>query len=104
MTFKTGDSPGPGRGHKKPVKPLTIEQIELALQLDLKSKDPKIRHPATRLLLQLKKQQAQADARLSASDDTVIDPGIQAALGDRLDKILSGDLPEYDEDQDFLDE
>jgi len=76
MTFKAGDKPGPGRGNKKPVKPLTIEQIELALQLDLKSKDPKVRHPATRLLLALKKQIGQLEA-----DNDVIDRWVLELMG-----------------------
>ena len=78
--FKEGGKPGPGRGHKvdKPeiqAKPLTMNDIESALQQDLQSKDPKVRHPATRLLLALKKQVGQQDA-----DSTVMDRWVQELI------------------------
>ena len=80
MVYKVGDKPGPGRGHKvdKPeiqAKPLTMNDIESALQIDLSSKDPKVRHPATRLLLALKKQVGQQDA-----DSTVMDRWVQELI------------------------
>ena len=78
--FQEGGLPGPGRGHKsdKPeiqAKPLTMDDIESALQQDLSSKDPKVRHPATRLLLALKKQVGQQDA-----DSTVMDRWVQELI------------------------
>ena len=79
--FQKGGKPGPGRGHKlnksdSPVKPVTMADIENALQQDLQSKDPKVRHPATRLLLALKKQVGQSDA-----DATVMDRWVQELIG-----------------------
>jgi hypothetical protein len=52
--FKSGNPGGPGRGKRKPSKPMTYEDIELLLQPDLKDSDPKVRHTATRLLIALK--------------------------------------------------
>ena len=65
--FLPGNSGGPGRGNRKQKK-ISIDEIELALQQDLRSKDPKVRHPAVKLLLMLKRQENKPDA------DTEIDP------------------------------
>lgn len=68
--FKKGFSGGPGRG-KKSLRKLTIEEVELALTEDLRSKDPRVRLPATRLLLQLKRQFPDQD------DRPLLDPSVQ---------------------------
>ena len=83
--FISGSKGGPGRGKKKQKK-ISIDEIELALQQDLRSRDPKIRHPAVKLLLMLKRQMKEPE------DDTpIIDPVLQrmyehcfASLGDNL--------------------
>jgi hypothetical protein len=72
--FQKGGLPGPGRGKKKPFKPITIEQIERSLQQDLRSRDPKIRHPAVKLLLTLKKQSEEPD------NSQTLDPVVQEVL------------------------
>jgi hypothetical protein len=66
--------PGPGRS-KKVFKPMTIDDVELALSQDLRSDDPKVRLPATRLLLQLKRQFPEQD------DSQVLHPFTQRVLG-----------------------
>jgi hypothetical protein len=53
---------------------MTLEDVELALSQDLRSKDPKIRLPATRLLLQLKRQFPDQD------DGPVLDPFVHRFL------------------------
>ena len=69
--FAKGWAGGPGRG-KKNQKKISIDEIELALQQDLRSKDPKIRHPAVKLLLMLKRQMKEPE------DDTpILDPVLQ---------------------------
>jgi hypothetical protein len=73
--FQKGGLPGPGRGKKKPLKPLTFAEIEQFLQSDLRSSDSKVRHNATRLLLMLKRQQ------VSESDNSqTLDPVVKEAL------------------------
>ena len=67
----SGSRGGPGRGNKKQKK-IGIDEIELALQQDLRSKDPKIRHPAVKLLLMLRRQENKTDA-----DSEILDPDLQ---------------------------
>lgn len=74
---------GPGRGKKKKQEPLTFEQIELALQKDLTSSDAKVRHPAVKLLLALKKQLGQP------FNSATIDPAIKKALQGYTDDLFS---------------
>jgi hypothetical protein len=87
--FKKGHSGGPGRGKKKPLKPVTFEEIEGWLQDDLKNRDPKIRHSATKLLMTLRdKIEKQSQGNVSAippevmqfmdrkADDVTEDPDI----------------------------
>ena len=70
--FRKGYSGGPGRGQRKPSKPMTYEDIELLLQPDLKDSDPKVRHTATRLLIAIKnKMPDQQDG--SVFDDPVLE-------------------------------
>lgn len=68
MPENKGKSGDPSAG------PLTMDQIELALQADLKSDDPKVRHPATRLLLALRKQEGQVNSA------TVMDPWVMELI------------------------
>ena len=66
--FVSGSKGGPGRGNRKQKK-ISIDEIELALQQDLRSKDPKVRHPAVKLLLMLRRQEKKPDA-----DTEILDP------------------------------
>ena len=61
--FIKGSSGGPGRGRRRPSKPLTYEDIELLLQSDLKDSDPKVRHTATRLLIAIKEKMPNQDEK-----------------------------------------
>lgn len=90
--FQKGGLPGPGRGKKKKQEPLTFDQIELALQKDLTSPDAKVRHPAVKLLLALKKQFGQP------SNSQRIDPAVKQALQGYTDDLFS------DEDRQEADE
>ena len=91
--FQKGGLPGPGRGKKKPPKPLTLEQIEGELQKDLRNSDPKIRHNATKIYLMLKKQMGEV------GNDQTIDPSVYAALQGYTDDLFSvEDMQEADED------
>ena len=69
--FVSGSKGGPGRGNRKQKK-ISIDEIEQALQQDLKSKDPKVRHPAVKLLLMLRRQENKPDA-----DTEILDPVLQ---------------------------
>ena len=69
--FISGSKGGPGRGNRKQKK-ISIDEIELALQQDLRSKDPKVRHPAVKLLLMLRRQENKPDA-----DTEILDPVLQ---------------------------
>jgi hypothetical protein len=91
--FQKGGLPGPGRGKKKPLKPLTLEQIEAGLQKDLLNSDSKVRHGATRLLIMLKKQTGESP------NNPAIDPQVQQALQGYTDDLFSvEDMQEADED------
>jgi hypothetical protein len=81
--FQKGGAPGPGRGKKKPLKPITLEEIEQRLQSDLAHKDPKIRHAATKLLLVLKKTKLDD----GPEELTMLDPRLQKVFG-----VLMGGL------------
>jgi hypothetical protein len=60
--FEKGYSGGPGRGRKrKSARSVSLEEIEGYLLPDLKSRDPKVRHPATRLLIALKNKMPDPD-------------------------------------------
>ena len=83
--FTKGGPGGPGRGKTKSVKWITLEEIEGLLQLDLRSKDWKVRYAATKLLLALRRQSQ------DTGNETVIDPAIRALLGDKLDDLLADD-------------
>ena len=69
-------------------KPLTLNFIEQSLQDDLQSEDPKIRHPATRLLLALLKQKQQ---REPSDDQPTLDPAVQKALAAHAGYLLDDD-------------
>ena len=69
--FVSGSKGGPGRGNRKQKK-ISIDEIEQALQQDLRSKDPKIRHPAVKLLLMLKRQSKEPE-----NDTSILDPVLQ---------------------------
>ena len=90
--FQKGGLPGPGRGKKKPLEPLTLEQIEAGLQKDLLNSDPKIRHGATRLLIMLKKQTGESP------NNPAIDPLVQQALQGYTTDLFDDDIVEADED------
>lgn len=90
--FQKGGLPGPGRGKKKPLEPLTLKQIEVGLQKDLLNSDPKIRHGATRLLIMLKKKSDESP------NNPAIDPLVQQALQGYTDDLFSvEDIQEVDE-------
>ena len=72
--FKRGYIGGPGRGKRKPSKPMTFEDIELLLQSDFKDSDPKVRHTATRLLIALKNKMPDPD------DQPILDPCVRRLL------------------------
>jgi hypothetical protein len=91
--FQKGGLPGPGRGKKTPLEPLTLEQIEASLQKDLSNSDPKIRHNATKIYLMLKKQMGES------KKNQAIDPNVQQALQGYTDDLFSvEDIQEVDED------
>jgi len=69
--FLPGGPGGPGR---KARKPITLAEIEQSLQGDLREKDPKIRHNATKLLLLLKKAQLNID---DSKQPSILDPRLQ---------------------------
>ena len=69
--FLPGSPGGPGR---KTRKPITLAEIEESLQDDLRNKDPKVRHNATKLLLLLKKAQLDIDDK---DQPSILDPRIQ---------------------------
>jgi hypothetical protein len=52
--FVKGGAPGPGRKKVKDRPPVSLQEMESLVQGDLRSKDPKIRHAATKLLIILK--------------------------------------------------
>lgn len=79
--FQEGGPGGPGRGHKNkpddsPVKPVTMADIENALQPGLSSKDPKIRQGAGRILIAALKQAGKLEA-----NDNIIDPWVLDLIG-----------------------
>ena len=67
----------------------------------LKSKDEGNRLKAVNLYMKWQELKAKHEAR-GATGDHVINPAIQTMLGDAVERLLSGDLPEYDAD--LLDE
>ncbi len=91
--FRKGGLPGPGRGKKKPPKPLTLLEIEGELQKDLRNSDPKIRHNATKIYLMLKKQMGES------TNSATIDPNVRKALAGYTDDLFGDeDVQETDED------
>ena len=80
--FTKGGPGGPGRGNKKPLKKLTLSEIEEHLQHDLRSSDAKIRHNATKLLLAIRKQGGTKDT------SPVLDSRIAKIIG----KYVTNDL------------
>ena len=104
MVYKAGDKPGPGRGNKKPhpIDGLDFwDSTRLMIREALKSKEVKVWLNATKLYMTWYDLKAKHEAK-GATGDQVIDPGVQAMLGDAVERLLSGDLPELDED--FLDD
>ena len=102
--FKAGGKGGPGRGHKKAHKIDGLDfwnSTELMIREALKSKDEGNRLKAVNLYMKWSELKAKHEAK-GATGDSVIDPGVQAMLGDAVERLLSGDLPELDED--FLDD
>ena len=86
--FVKGGAPGPGRGNKKPSKRVTFEEIEGWLQDDLKNRDPKIRHSATKLLMILRdKMEKQNQGNVN-----VIPPIVLELLNAKADQITA--MPE----------
>ena len=91
--FLPGSPGGPGR---KARKPITLAEIEESLQDDLRNKDPKVRHNATKLLLLLKKAQLNTD---DSDQPSILDPRLQQAFGVSMTGILDDpDVEEVDED------
>jgi hypothetical protein len=91
--FLPGGPGGPGR---KARKPITLAEIEQSLQDDLRNKDPKIRHNATKLLLLLKKAQLNED---ESDKPSILDPRIQKVFGIALAGILEDPDVEEVEDE-----
>ena len=54
--FTKGGKPGPGRGHRKPVKPLDSDEFEAVIAEGLRSKDGKERAVWARVRLAYEKQ------------------------------------------------
>ena len=94
--FQKGGLPGPGRGKKKPLKPMPVEEIEQSLQQDLRSRDPKIRHPAIKLLLLIKKQRKEPDNK-----QTVLEPVVQKALAAFAGHLFKDSEIEVVEEENF---
>jgi hypothetical protein len=92
--FVKGGAPGPGRGHKKKKARKTFSEIEDMLFRDLESSDPKIRHAATKLLLQLRKESGKT------GNEATLTPLMQEILGERIDRLLDDPDVEEAEDQD----
>jgi len=80
--FLPGSPGGPGR---KARKPITFSDIEQSLQDDLRDKDPKIRHNATKLLLLLKKAQANEK---EPNQPSILDPRLQQVFSAAMAGIL----------------
>jgi len=95
--FVKGNQGGPGRSNTS-IQSLSLEDIERALAKDLKSRDPKIRHPATRLLLTLKKLQGSRDT----ADSAVINPVVLKIVSKHIEELIDdGSIVEADVD--FID-
>ncbi len=101
--FKPGKPGGPGRGHKKAHKIDDLgfwQATEEMIRDIMKSSDESNRLKGVTLYLKWQALKAKSDAQ--DTEGSIIDPSIKAALGSAVEKILSEDLPEFDEG--FLDE
>ncbi|MDH3719983.1 MAG: hypothetical protein OET07_14860 [Desulfobacteraceae bacterium] len=91
--FLPGSPGGPGRSIRA-KKPISFAKIEQSLQDDLKSTDPKVRHPATKILLALRKAGLSDDSE----EVTLLDSRLKRVFGVALSSILE------DSDIEVLDE
>lgn len=106
MVYKAGDKPGPGRGHKKPHKIDGLDfwnSTEVMIREALKSKDEGNRLKAVNLYMKWQDLKSKHEAK-GATDDNVVDPGVQAMLGDAVEKLLAGDYQDVDDAEDFFDD
>jgi hypothetical protein len=102
--FKKGSSGGPGRPKKKPHPIDTLsfwEATEEKIREVLESKDASVVVRGITASLKYLDLRAKYEAAHGSGSRSVIDPGVQQALGDQITKILAGDEVEVD---DILDE
>ena len=87
--------PGCRGGGRKKRQPMTLEELEVYLQQDLKSKDAQVRHRAMRLYLVLKKQMV--------SDEPVpINPELKRLMKNvAREKFSDPEVQEADENELF---
>ena len=98
--FKPGGLPGPGRGNKKPHKidgKDFWDSTEYMIREALKSQDEGNRLKAANLYMKWFELKSKHEARDAGGSD-IIDPAIRGLLGDAVERLLHGDLPEYHED------
>jgi hypothetical protein len=76
---------------------------EAMIREALKSKDEGNRLKAVNLYMKWSELKAKHEAKGTTSD-SLIDPGVQAMLGDAVERLLSGDVSEVDDAEDLLDE
>lgn len=103
--FQEGGKPGPGRGHKKPHKIDDLDfwqATEEMIREIMKSSDESNRLKGVSLYLKWQSLRTKSGAESQAGD--VVDPGIMSMLGDAVERLLHGDLPEFDEEEDLDDE
>lgn len=95
--FTPGGKGGPGRGKVKARPPVSLQEMVSLVQGDLRSRDPKIRHAATKLLIILRSKMEE-----QKKEGSVLTPEAWAFYNAKVEDLVVEDEEYVEVDDDDL--